>query len=108
MFYYRNFVSETMLTDGDFITGEHAIEYTDPVLAKGHITIARGDAESVEFGTDVKYDKTIVLPGTNWPITENSMLYIDDLNTSNAPDYKVVRVAVGLDHTTLAIAKVSR
>lgn len=94
-------------SDGNY-TGEEGITYTDPVEVRAYITAAKGDAENVEFGTDLQYDKTIILEGTGWDITENSMLYIDNLDTTEAPDYKVVRVAEHLNHTTLAVVKVAR
>lgn len=98
-----------MMTDssGNY-TGERAIIYTPVKQVRAYITPAKGDAESVEFGTDLQYDKTIILEGTGWDITENSLLYVDDLDTDHEPDYKVVRIAEHLNHTTLAIAKVTR
>ena len=109
VFLYCNYESDSMLLDEHgLFTGEHDVQRSKPVSAKGYISGAKGDAESVEFGTDVLYDKTIILAGTKWDIGENTMLYIDDLDTTKAPDYKVVRVAKYLNHTTLAIAKVAR
>lgn len=109
VFYYMNFASSAMLTDSDGnYGGEEEITYSKAKKVRGYITAARGDAESVEFGTDLQYDKTIILEGIGWDITENSMLYIDDLDLTHDPDYKVIRIAEHLNHTTLAVAKVAR
>ena len=108
-FYYQNFVDGEMLTDeyGNY-TGEEGVSYTAKKKARGYITPAKGDAENVEFGTDLQYDKTVILEGIGWDITENSLLHIDDLDLSHDPDYKVLRVAEHLNHTTLAVVKVAR
>ena len=108
-FYYQNFADGEMLTDADGnFSGEEGITYTEPKKVRAYITPAKGDAENVEFGTDLQYDKTVILEGIGWDITENSLLYIDDLNLNNTPDYKVLRVAEHLNHTTLAVVKVAR
>ena len=108
-FYYQNYQEGEMLKDanGDY-TGEEGISYSDAKEVRGYITPARGDAENVEFGTDLQYDKTVILEGIGWDITENSLLYIDDLDLSHQPDYKVLRIAEHLNHTTLAVVKVAR
>ena len=108
-FYYQNFVEGAMLQDSEGnYTGEDGISYTAPKKVRAYISASKGDAESVEFGTDLLYDKTIILEGIGWDITENSLLHIDDLNLDHGPDYKVVRVAEHLNHTTLAVVKVAR
>jgi len=102
-----NFADAEMLKDsnGNY-SGEEKLSYSRAKKVRGYITAAKGDAENVEFGTDLQYDKTIILEGVGWDITENSMLYIDDLNLSHDPDYKVIRIAEHLNHTTLAVVRV--
>ena len=47
-------------SDGYF-TGEKTIIYTKPITFMAHISGARGSSQVEMFGTDVSYDKTIVI-----------------------------------------------
>ena len=93
------------------LTYEHDVTYGKPVFAKANISQAR-NADMVQlFGTDVNYDKTIVIEKT--PIDENAVLWVDTLpvlkadGTTDTPhDYIVRRIARSLNSVTIAIAKV--
>mgnify|MGYP007101838000 CR=1 FL=1 len=106
-FYFAVYEGEGMLTDASGLyTGEQGITYSTPILARGNISPATGNARGERFGTDVNYDKVIALEGTGWGITENSVLWIDTDDTTMPYDYVVRRVAVSLNQTSLAISKV--
>ena len=107
-FYYATYQGEQMLTDeeGNF-TGERGITYSEPVEVRGYVSPANGGANAEVFGTQLAYDKTIILNGGNWPIDENTVLYIDVAPGSGRYDYKVTGVAESLNHTTIAISKVA-
>ena len=98
-----------MLTDSEGnYTGERGIAYGTPVKVKGYVSPANGGANAEVFGTQLVYDKTIILNGGGWPIDENTVVYIeaDPLNNERY-DYKVTGVAESLNHTTIAITKVA-
>ena len=108
-FYYATYQGEQMLTDseGNF-TGERGITYSEPVKVRGYVSPANGGANAEVFGTQQSYDKTIILNGGNWPIDENTVVYIDsDPKNAERYDYKVTGVAESLNHTTIAISKVA-
>lgn len=94
-------------SEGNY-TLERGITYSDPVEVRGYVSPAKGGANAEVFGTQLAYDKTIILPGNGWPIDENTVLYIDsDPTNDERYDYKVIGVAESLGHTTIAISKVA-
>ena len=105
-FFYAPYTGYGMLTDekGRF-TGERGPTYGSPVALSGNITPAKGNAYVAVFGIQLDYDRVIQLEGTT-DIAEDSVLWIDDLDTTKPYDYKVVRKAVSLNHVTLAVKKV--
>lgn len=112
-FYYCLYIGETRAIDEDGnYTGEPISEYRDPVMLKGNVSAARGTAEIEQFGTNLSYDKTITLEGTDYPIDERTVLFIDSVPgeggaLGNPPyDYKVAEIAKSLNQTVIAISKV--
>lgn len=117
-FYYCLYSQKAKIYDenGNF-TGDYTSGYSEIVEAKGNISAASGSAETEKFGTDITYDKVIVLQGTNWSIDENTVLFVDvepeyEDEEKTKPkynyDYIVSRVAKSLNHTTLAIKRVEQ
>lgn len=86
-FYYRLFQARFREVDenGDY-TGEWKVLYTDPVRLYGNISAATGNAELEHFGTGVSYDKTLILQGVDYQITETTVLYIDVLPVIHTSD----------------------
>lgn len=115
-FYYCLFSGKTKIVDADGnFTGEYTSGYSEAVAAKGNISAASGSADMEQFGTDIAYDKVIVLEGTNWAIDEHTVLFVDaepsyedELHTLPKYNYTVTRVAKSLNHTTLAIKRVEQ
>ena len=139
-FYYSLLTStETIIDQYGYDTGEPVSVYSYPVYAKGNISPARGEARQEQFGIDLAYDKVIQLQGTDWPIDEKTVLWVDSVPSvlENEPDggtlanggdsadgntdsydgsltfdgtadgdYAVVRVAVSLNQTALAVKRV--
>lgn len=116
-FYYCLFDAKTKIydEDGNF-TGEYTSGYSEAVAVKGNISAASGSADMEQFGTDISYDKVIVLQGTDWNIDEHTVLFVDvepsyedeDHHTGPQYNYVVTRVAKSLNHTTLAIKRVEQ
>ena len=112
-FYYALNTGRGMLTDeqGNY-TGEPGITYSEPVKVRAYISAVKGSwtvisgATIDQFGIDLDYDKIIDLEGTNWDITEDTILWVDDLDVYHPYDYIVKRISVFLNHTTIAIKKV--
>lgn len=105
-FYYALYDDYGMLKNPDgSLTGERGPIYGSPVLFSGNITPAKGNAYVAVFGVMLDYDRVIQIEGET-EIDEKSVLWLDDLDTKKPNDYKVVRKAVSLNHTTLAVKKV--
>lgn len=99
--------SGLMLTDDDGnYTGEREPEYAPPVTVRCNVGSASGSSMIEQFGVNVDYDKTVQLEGTGLGISETTVFWIDETNTSEPYDYVVTRVAESLNHTTLAVKKV--
>lgn len=105
-FYYANYQGMVKLYDNNLFTGEYQLSYSEPVLAYGNISPARGDAYTSPFGiSDIGIDKVIVLSDPNFPITETSVLWVEKAVT-DAYDYTVVRIARSINSISIAIKKV--
>lgn len=101
-------------SDGNY-TGEITISYTKPIAFMGHISSARGSSQIEMFGTDVMYDKTIVISKKEFDklkITENSVFFIDKKpsydNETPLYDYRISRIAETINEVAIAIKKVEQ
>ena len=117
-FWYCTYDGDTTIVD-EFgnDTGEPCVSYKAPVEALGNISAATGRAEQLQFGLGIEYDKVVQLPGTDWDIAEDSLLFIDAVPPSVADnsvpfdgtnveaDYAVVRVAKSLNQTSIAVKR---
>lgn len=113
VFYFSTF--EGMEQDFDDYgnpAGEPVSVFSNPVKAKGNISAATGQAETLQFGDGIHYDKVIVLD-KNPGIDENSRLWIDTLpelkedgTTETAFDYIVKKVAKSLNFVSIAVSRV--
>lgn len=85
--------------------------YGEPVAVKGNISPANGTTSVEQFGSDVDYDRVIVLDDPDCPIDEKSLLFIDVVPSRNNDgdyvyDYVVKKLARSLNSVAVAISKV--
>lgn len=114
-FYYSLYVTNTeMFDEHGQLTGEYSVVRSNPILAHGNISPARGEVESRQFGESKRYDKVIVLNDIDTPIDEYAVLWVDTLpllndegKTITPHDYVVVSKAVSLNSVSIAIRKVN-
>lgn len=107
-FWYSLYLTkEEILKDG-VKTGQYKEVYSDPIEAMASISSTTGGSDVELFGTAVTYDR-IISSVEPLPIDEYSRIWIDkDPATGAAADYKVKRVAPGLDQHLWAVEKVVR
>lgn len=112
-FKYLSLITKTDVVDNfGNMTGEKRLVYGQPVDLRGHISKAGGEASVEMFGTNINYDKTILLDINDArDIDENTVLFIDkpvEYDSNNIPlyDYKVVKIATTLNITAIAVEKV--
>lgn len=111
-FYYRLYSDKASIIDDDGNdTGQYRVTYSSAVSAKGNISPSSGDAQTDMFGTNVDYDKVLVMNGINSPIDENTILFVgiepsEDSEGNPLPNYHVSKVAKGLNYTSYALQKV--
>ena len=107
--YAKNYIgTQDVKDDNDNLTGEKTIVYTAKYPIRTHISGARGSSQIETFGTDVNYDKTIIITKdefNRYKITENTVFFVDTKD-KNAYDYRVVRIAETLNEVVIAIKKV--
>ena len=96
-------------------TGEYTITYRKPIMFMGHISGARGSSQVEIFGTDVAYDKVLLISKTLFnklKITENSVFFVDKKPTFEVDtlvplyDYRVKRIAETINEVAIALVKV--
>lgn len=106
--YYALFIEkETLFDEYGNETGEFKLIYSAPKKIKINVSSARGESYTRQFGDFVDYDKVMVTTNKNIPIDENSILWVDNLNTDDPHDYIVKKVAKSLNNVSYAIGKVS-
>lgn len=101
--------------DDGYYTGEKTIEYTKPITFMAHISGARGSSQVEIFGTDISYDKTIVLSKSEFDklkITENSVFFVEKAVSYDGEmpnyNYRVSRIAQTINEVAIAIKKVAK
>lgn len=104
-------VKESLTDEYGNESGEYKIVYSKPIYCRGNISPAAGSVQAKQFGTQLDYDKVIVLDDVCCPIDENSVLFIDkppDFNEDGEPmfDYIVKRIARSKNYVSIAVSKV--
>lgn len=107
---------EAYVDEHGFKTGEKIIAYYPLVKIKAHVSGAKGSSYIEIFGTDVSYDKTILLTKAEfvrYGITENTVFFIDiypkyEDQAKKKPlyDYRVKRIAETINEVVIAVEKV--
>lgn len=107
-FWYALYEGNTPDVDDDgYYTGENSPQYTEAVLyEQGNISAAKGDAQIEQFGNLETYDKVIVTADMECPITENSILWIDETDPTKPHDYVVTRIGKSINGIAIAVRKV--
>ena len=110
-FWYSLYEGKDAILKDGFETGQYKEKYSEPVQAIARISSATGESDVEMFGAAISYDR-IITTVQDLPINEFSRLWVDvDPDASkNGEDYnyKVKRVARGLNQHLWAIEKVVR
>lgn len=111
-FWYSLYEGSYPVTDEDgLLTGENSARYSAPVQAYANISPASSGTTVQPFGTDIRYDKVIVIVDPKFPVDEHSLLRLDgnpiyDSEGNLIPDYIVVRVSRSLNSVSYAVRQV--
>ena len=115
--FYLNYVKTEKVLDSnnpELKTGEKRVVYTKAIKIKAHVSGAKGSSMVEVFGTDISYDKTILLTKNEFAksgINENSVFFIDTpvKYIDNVPlyDYEVKRIANTPNEVLIAVKRVS-
>jgi len=107
--------TEDLLDSKGFLTGEKKVKYTPSKQIKAHVSGAKGSSMIEVFGTDIAYDKIILLTKkevADYGITENTVFFIDvqPAYENGVPlyDYRVKRIATTINEVLIAIVKVGQ
>ena len=111
-----NYKGETDVVDDDgYLTGEKTITYSKPITFDAHKSSARGSSQVEMFGTDVAYDKTIIISKSEFDklkITENSVFFVESTPKYEGEtpmyDYRVSRIAITINEVAIALLKVRK
>ncbi len=106
--YYANLLRATPIVDeyGNE-TGQVRTQYTKPVELKISVSAARGETYLRQFGESLEYDRVLISSDLDLPITESSVLWIDQLDLTKPHDYVVKKVARSLNSVSYAVSRVS-
>ena len=112
-FSYCPYIGKTKVTDASgYETGEYKVSYGSAISVMGNVSPAQGEAQIEQFGNALEYDKVIILEDRNFPMDENSVLFVDkapayDQSGNPLYDYIVKNVARSLNGVSYAISKVT-
>lgn len=111
-FYYSLYRDKVDAVDEDgHQTGEKVMLYYAPVECKGNISAGQGEKQIELFGSNVKYERVIIVDDIDCPIDENTLLCVDILpepfkpNETPIHDYIVKAIAKSLNVFAIAISK---
>ena len=105
--HYALYSSKTMLTDANNNkTGEYTLAYGTPTAVKAVLAPVVGTAEREVFGVDIDYDRMALIYDTACPITEESIVWVDNATTGKH-DYIVKKIAKSLNTVMIALKKVN-
>ncbi len=103
--------SEILDSDG-YETGEFDNSYSAPLEINACVSSAHGYAQAQTFGTELVYDKTIIIDNVRLPIDENTLFFIDTLPNYDCAtkqlknkDYRVERISKSLNVVAVAVVK---
>lgn len=105
------------------LTGKHEVLRSTPIPFYATISAAKGETENTVFGTSLDYDKSLVFDNTSIPISENDVLWIDnvdasvqanvddssftgDLTEGKSHDYTIKRIAKSPNCITVAVTHI--
>lgn len=105
--YYALYQSKTADTLNEKLTGETTITYSDPVPIWIYVSPAKGEAVIEPFGQNEDYTNVMSITDPHCPIKEDTILWIGKTPNDGKHNYRVTKVARGLNTTLYAIKKVS-
>lgn len=108
--WYSLYSDESIQYDTNgYETSEPDIEYSDPVPIRVNVSPATGRVAVELFGNLKEYDRVLVTDDMDCPISETSVLYIDNEPAADGSvpyDYIVRRVARSLNSISIAVSRV--
>ena len=91
---------QPILDAAGHMTGEYENAYSERIEFRGNISPGTGQTEATPFGSDVTFDRVIVLEGEIPPIDEFCKIWYEN------EQYIVKKVARSLNGVSIAIRKV--
>lgn len=105
--YYSNYEKSTEFIDeyGNS-TGQYEITYSKPDMIMISVSASKGSVDNQPFGNLLDYDRVLITSNMNCNIDENTVLWIDNLDTEKPHDYIVKKVARSINQIQIAVKKV--
>lgn len=106
--YYSNYEKSTELIDeyGNS-TGQYELTYSKPEMIMISVSASKGSTDNQPFGNLLDYDRVLITSNMNCNIDENTVLWIDKLDTEKTHDYIVKKVARSINQIQIAVKKVT-
>lgn len=106
--YYSNYEKSTELIDeyGNS-TGQYELTYSKPEMIMISVSASKGSIDNQPFGNLLDYDRVLITSNMNCNIDENTVLWIDKLDTEKTHDYIVKKVARSINQIQIAVKKVT-
>lgn len=102
----RDEKDKPLYDDNGYETGETVPSYSEPVALRINVSPALGESATRQFGDIVDYERTLVTCDMTLPVTEGTVFWIDETDTSKPYDYVAKKVADSLNAKVIAVKKV--
>ena len=110
--YYRNFSTKAITTESGLFTGEYVKTYGNVKTTRAYVKTSIGNTAVQPFGEQSIKSRVIYVENGVADINEYSQIWvgIDPTITNGvptvAPNYEVLGIEVGLNHTRVSIKRV--
>lgn len=107
--YFCNYLNkEEIIDELGYRTGNYRVVYTDPIEIKAYVAPSTGDSKSEQFGSNLEYDKVLIIDDMDCTVDEDSVFFIDkevEYDEQGEPlfDYIPRRIARSLNHLQISL-----
>lgn len=106
--FFKQYLGKKEVVDvNGYKTGSFAPQYGELQSAYMTVSSNRGSAETEMFGSMEAYDRTMITADIHCPINEESILWLDGVDTKEAHNYVVTKRAPWKNSIAYAVRKVT-
>jgi len=108
LIYFSTFTQSTPIVDSEGnLTGENSVTYGEISPLRINVSPPSGAIITKAFGKIIDCDRVLFTCRKNLSITQNTVFWIDDLNTEHSHDYEIAGISEGMTAVIYAVKRVT-